>query len=506
MAGFKLNMKRSKSIYSVIALAVLAGGLCASPVLASKGDLVTKNVKPKAADPVVVTLGKAEVLNLPSNVSDVLVADPSVIDVQAIQSNKLYVVGLAVGNTNVIILDAKGNVLKKMDFHVAQDIDAIQSFVDRLFPDEQVKVSSVHKQIVLTGQVSNPEASSKVTNVVGRYVADLQGSAGKTADQLVSNLLEVRGEQQVLLKVKILEAKRSVLKELGVNTRANDPDELAVTTLFGNSQLSSRTSNGNSLSFGGGDGVSITGQAVGIATGYLDTNITGIGLLGVSLNALEDQNLVNVLAEPNLTAVSGQQAGFLAGGEFPVPTGRDQNGNITIEFREFGVSLNFKPIVLSDKRINLQMNTEVSSLDSSNAVTLADIKVPGLDIRRAETTVELPSGGSLMIAGLLQSEAAKSMASLPGVSKTPILGDLLKSDSFRRDESELIVLVTGYLVEPFSHGGDAMLPDKNGQNQPIDKRQPSEMSKIFSDNMRKKYPVKDLSVLKENGPYGYLLD
>jgi len=148
----------------------------------------------------------------------------------------------------------------------------------------------------------------------------------------------------------------------------------------------------------------------------VDSGLDGIGQIGIALNALEERNLVNILAEPNLTAVSGEQAGFLAGGEFPVPAGRDQVGNVIIDFREFGVSLNFKPVVLSGERISLQMNTEVSSLDFESAVTLANLQVPGLDIRRAETTVEIPSGGSLMIAGILRSDTLEGMAGLPGIS------------------------------------------------------------------------------------------
>jgi pilus assembly protein CpaC len=236
---------------------------------------------------------------------------------------------------------------------------------------------------------------------------------------------------------------------------------------------------------------------MGLGGLFLDTGINGVGQLGVFLEALEEENLVNVLAEPNLTAVSGQQAGFLAGGEFPVPTGRDQFGNITIEFREFGVSLNFRPVVLSDKRINLQLNTEVSSLDNTNAVVLSDLVVPGLDIRRAETTIELPSGGSLMIAGLLQSETAKGMNGLPGIKNTPVLGDLISSDSFSRDETELVVIVTTYLVESYA--------DKE-KSEKVPREQNSQMAKIFAGNIRRMFNLDDEEVFAGQGAYGYMLD
>ena len=215
------------------------------------------------------------------------------------------------------------------------------------------------------------------------------------------------------------------------------------------------------------------------------------------LSALEEENLINVLAEPNLTAVSGQQAGFLAGGEFPIPSGRDQYGNITIEYREFGVSLNFKPVVMSDKRISLQLNTEVSSLDSANGVTLADLVVPGLDIRRAETTIEIPSGGSLMIAGLLQSQTAEGLKGLPGIKDTPVLGDLISSDSFQRDETELVVIVTGYLVEPYAEKEETKKHEKTNNGR---------LSRIFSDNIRRTYELEDDNMFAKAGAFGYIVD
>ncbi|HBR68761.1 MAG TPA: phospholipid-binding domain-containing protein, partial [Rhodospirillaceae bacterium] len=228
------------------------------------------------------------------------------------------------------------------------------------------------------------------------------------------------------------------------------------------------------------------------------SGIGGIGAIGLFLNALEEENMINILAEPNLTAVSGEQAGFLAGGEFPVPVGRDQVGNLVIEFREFGVSLNFKPVVMSDKRISLQMNTEVSSLDFDNAITLADTQVPGLSVRRADTTVEIPSGGSLMIAGLLQSEAVEGMAGLPGIRKTPVLGDLVSSKNFQRDETELVVIVTSYLVEPHAD-------ENKAAEVPAEQQRP--LAASFAANMRRTFGLEeDDELFAKSGAFGYLLD
>lgn len=493
-----INASGPQKFLALLTLLALVA-LPAVSVWAAKGDLepIINIEDIKAPPPLYVTLGKAELIDVEGDLADILVADPSIIDVTAIQSNRLYVVGMNVGDTNLIALDAGGNVIRRLDVHVKYDLQAIQSLIEDLFPDEHATVSSVHDQILLTGTVSTPDAATKISSVVGRYVSNLQDQSGKTVDELISNLLEVRGEQQVMLQVKIVEATRNVLKELGLQTALNDPNELSATTIFGGTPSGSATSRGDSLSFATGAGIALSQEATGIGRILADTGLRGIGQIGLVLNALEEENLVNILAEPNLTAVSGEQAGFLAGGEFPVPVGRDQVGNLVIEFREFGVSLNFRPVVLSDQRISLQMQTEVSSLDTDNAIILSDVTVPGLDVRRAETTVEIPSGGSLMIAGLLQSDAVKGMSGLPGVRKTPVLGDLVSSDSFRRNETELVVIVTPYLVEPYAETTRA---------DPVPKQENNPLARVFAANIRRVFKLEDESIFALDEQFGYLLD
>ncbi len=492
-----MKFRESRAAGFLRAVVVIALGAFAMPGYghAEKGMLEDIRSESKIEAPVYITLGKADLVALDGDIADVLVANPAVIDVQAVQSNRLYVVGLQVGDTNLIALDANGDVIRKIDIHVRYDLQAIQAMVHDLYPDEDVTVKAVHDQVLLTGKVSTPDIASKISKVVGSYVGDLQDEKG-TVDELIANLLTVKGEQQVMLQVRIIEASRSVIKELGIETNLNDTDELATSTIFGGQPSGSTTGLG-SLAFGTGAGIGLSRDPAGIGRILADTGISGIGDIGIFLRALEDESLVHILAEPNLTAVSGQQAGFLAGGEFPVPVGRDQVGNIVIEFREFGVSLNFKPVVMSDKRISLQLNTEVSSLDFDSAITLADVNVPGLDVRKADTTVEIPSGGSLMIAGLLQSESVKGMSGLPGISKTPILGDLVKSDRFRRDETELIVIVTPYLVEPYGNKTRA-------EQAPAQRDNP--LARSFAVNVRQSYEVEDDSIFADDEKYGYLLD
>jgi len=294
-------------------------------VLSSQGGFAAKDSvaaihKAAGQAPLYVPLGKAELISVQGDVADILVADPTIVDVVAVQSNRLYVSGLRVGDTNLIALDAQGDIVKQIDLHVKYDLSAIQALVGELFENEDVTVGSIHDQILLTGTVSNAAVASKITNIVGHYVGDLQDN-DRSADELVSNLLEVRGEQQVMLQVKIVEAQRSVLKELGVETNANDPNNLAAQNLFDSLPPSSTGGNGLAASAAGGAGLAFANPSAASFSFLRDSGIDAIGTLGLFINALEEQSLINILAEPNLTTVSGEQAGFLAGGETPVPSG-----------------------------------------------------------------------------------------------------------------------------------------------------------------------------------------
>lgn len=492
-----------KSLYKgLTARSILVLGLVAffaMPILhvwAAKGDLVSMGAEKKLNAPLQITLGKAELVQIPGNVADVLVADSDVVSVQAVQSDRLYLVGRSIGDTNLIALDENGDIIKKLDVHVAYDLTAIQSLVNDMFPNESVELRSIHGRMVMTGKVSTPDKAAKITNLVNHYVVELTGKEA-SADEIISNHLEVRGEQQVMLQVRVVEASRSFIRDFGIQTVFNDANEAAASQIFGGTRPSSVRGGGLSLSGGTGAGVALPNDPAGAFRLLSGSGIAGIGDIGVFINALEREDLVSVLAEPNLTAISGQQAGFLAGGEFPVPVGRDQVGNIVIEYREFGVSLNFRPVVLSEDRISLQLNTEVSSLDFVNAVGAGDLIVPGLDIRRAETTLEIPSGGTLMMAGLLQSDAVEGLAGLPGIRKAPILGDLISSKSFSRNETELVVLVTPYLVKPFA--------DKSRAEE-LPPKQQNALAQAFAINIRNRYAKVDDAILNADQNFGYILD
>jgi len=377
-----------------------------------------------------VTLGKAEIVKLDGAVSDVLVADPSIVDVMAIKNDRLYVVGSALGDTNIMALDENGDVLKKLNVHVRMDTDKISAVVNELYPNENVKIKALTDQVVLTGEVSTPAVANKITNLVGHYAGEVSGMDGVPIDQIIVNMLGVRGEQQVMLRVKIVEVSRSALKDLGVG-------------------LDGGTIPGSDVAIDTAENLALTAP-LQFANALLSYNSGSFGPLSLNISALEQEGIVNTLAEPNLTAISGEQAGFLAGGEFPIPTQIDENGNLVFEFRPFGVSLNFRPVVMSEERISMQLTTEVSTATFDRNLQLNGINVPTFNVRRAETTVELPSGGTLMIAGLLQSDSISGLSGIPGASDVPVVGDLIKSDTFQRQETELLVMITPYTVSPFA--------------------------------------------------------
>lgn len=463
----------------VVLLLCFVGG-----AYASKTDLPNVAAKTVHQDPMLVlTQGMAEIVDLEGNVADIMVANPSIVDVMALQSNRLYLVGANLGSTNVIAVNAAGDVISRLTVHVKMDDKVLERLIHELYPDEAVSVRSLTSQLIITGHVSSPSVAEEIMTLASHYAGDVAGEDVDHIDEFVVNMMTVGGESQVMLKVKIIEASREILKELGLETAlSNAPGGSLATASFA---TTSQTG--------------LTEDPMGVLNVLKDTGVGGLGTLQMTINALETTNLVNTLAEPNLTALSGEQAGFLAGGEFPVPVGRDRDGNIVIEYHPFGVSLNFRPTVLDKNLISLQLDTEVSSLSRQNSLTLEGINIPGFNVRRASTTVEMASGGSLMIAGLLKSDVTKGLAGLPGINDVPVLGDLVSSDSFQREETELLVMITPYIVEPYA--------DKKAvQEVPGLKNNP--LAAAFSDNVSKLFKAGRLpdSLFSEDKRYGYLID
>lgn len=413
-------MKKGVSKFVMAAAAIV---LCAGISIVAHGATTP------ASQTISLTAGKAETIGLPQDAADILVANPGIADVGSLRADRLYVVGRGVGDTNILAFDANGRQIADIAVQVGVDDDSLRKAIRELFPKERIEVRTINNNVVLKGSVSTPVMANQVRDLATRFIG--QGATNRT----LVDLMRVRGEQQVMLKVKVLEVQRNILREMGVN--------LEVDNILGGA-TNQITGSGSTTP---GFGISATQFGSGVLSMLQRGNF---GPLTVELEGLETAGLLSTLAEPTLTAVSGESAGFLAGGEFPIPASRDQNGNVTLEFRQFGVSLSFIPTVMSEENISLQLTSEVSERSDADGVTLQGTLIPGLSVRRAQTTVQMASGGTIMIAGLLRSRATQGLNGLPGFKDMPILGELFKSRSFQRGESELVFLVTPYLVEPFA--------------------------------------------------------
>jgi pilus assembly protein CpaC len=393
-----------------------------------------------AAQTLDLPLSKAAVIHLPVDAVDVLVTNPDIADAVIRTSRRAYILGQGIGQTNAFFFDANGELIVDLDIRVERDMRALQTSIDRFLPDARIQVEAMNNHIVLSGMAPDASSADSALQLARRWVDNPEN---------VLSMIAVQGRQQVMLNVRIVEMQRTIVRQLGINlSAAAQLDDLAVSvateqqfSLVGRA-LSGLSSNLTYNNTGGGDISSVTGL----------------------VQALERVGLVRTLAEPNLTAISGEPANFLAGGEFPVPTGRDRDGNIMVEYKQFGVGLGFTPMVLSEGRISLRISTEVSELSSQGSLELGasttrddqgnitgvveGVTIPALNVNRAETTVELPSGGSLVLAGLIQEETRQNLDGVPGVQNLPVLGALFRSRDFENQETELVVIVTPYLVDP----------------------------------------------------------
>lgn len=419
-------------------------------------------------------LNKALVIDLPEDAHDILVADPNLADAVTRTSKRIYLFGKAVGQTNIFIFGDGGREIVSLDLEVERDISGLEANIRRFIPESDIKVEIVSDNIVLTGSVRTPQDSARAVQLADaflkggeattRNISLTGGSNGGDAaifaerrqvSQIV-NMLTIEGEDQVTLKVTVAEVSRQVLKQLGFN-----------------GSISSTTS-GNGFEFANPSnlGAAIDG-ASRIASGAI-----GSGSLRFAsyLNAMEQAGVMRTLAEPSLTAISGEQAKFYVGGDFRIAAQQDvsldKDTNTTVVKREvetvdYGITLNFKPVVLSPGRISLKIETNVSEPTYEGNVVSGNYGrgIPGstyMSVRKRETstTVELPSGGSIVIAGLVQDNVRQAMSGLPGMSKIPIFGTLFRSKEFLRNETELVIIATPYLVRPVSRNQIAR-PDDN---------------------------------------------
>jgi len=451
--------------------------LALSLTLAPVHVYATSTVIAPSGQTLSVGISKGLVLRLDRAASNIFVADPAVADIQIKSPTIIYVVGKAVGATTLFALDSKDQVIMNSRIEVHADTDGLQNAIHQLLPASDIRVKSVSDSVVLAGPLKTASEGDDIQRIAARYVPDPK--------QLV-NQMQLNAPNQINLQVKVAEVSRTVLKQLGVNWQnvynngtiafglmSGGASTVATTAV--SSLLSTNTSSGSIVpNLPGNTAVGFNTGGTAIQSGATVNNLYG-GLnsgsksINTLITALENHGLVNILAEPNLTALSGQKASFLAGGEFPVPVPQSGSGGaavVTIDYKQFGVGLTFVGTILSDNRISLHVEPEVSQIDTSTEIQVAGVTVPGLSERRAETTVELASGQSFAIAGLMQNNTTQNISKYPWLGDIPILGALFRSTAFQRDETELVIIVTPYIVQPVSSAQLAMPTD--GMTTPTD--------------------------------------
>jgi pilus assembly protein CpaC len=393
-----------------------------------------------------LVMGKSIVIDTSIAVTRVSVAAPEIVDTVVLSPRQIYVTGKALGTTNLTLWGADDRVFTVFDLEVAADLSRLKATLHEILPEETIRVTATHDAITLSGEISSATRLSQVLAVAEAF-----------APKKVVNLLQVAGVHQVMLEVRVAEMSRSLVRRLGFNF------------------VPSTTSPNSSGSKTGGN-IGLSGlNGLASITGLTDTNTnlplnfssavtalfrfyTGDFSLTGFIDALKENGLVKILAEPTLVALSGQTAHFLAGGEYPIPVPQ-QLGTVTITYKTFGVGLSFTPTVLGDNKIGLTVTPEVSDLDLSNAVTISGFLVPALTVRRASTVIELADGQSFAIAGLLRDEVRETISKFPLLGDIPILGALFRSSSFRKNETELIIIVTPRLVKPLDPSKQALPTD-----------------------------------------------
>ncbi len=461
-----------------------------------------------------VPVNRSTLVSFPVEMSEVAVANPDIADVHASGPSNLTVIGKKLGQTNLRVFDKNGALIREIDVQVGHDLPAIRRALKNFLPDQTIGVEMVHTSIALTGFVSSADAAERAVKIVKDFVrstSDVSSADKEPVQELIDNgdaqilnMLQVTSGQQVMLRVRVGEINREALKNLGI-------DLSAVGIVDGV----------NTISLGTGAGIGslvapastseptlLPGQFL-LPGGRTPTNTRGVfsgvwrpgaGTFGGLVKALERDGLFKLLAEPNLVAVSGEEAEFLAGGEIPVPVvqGGSNTNNISIEYKPFGVAVKFTPIVLSENRVRMAVQPEVSEISAENAIRVSGFEIPSISTRRAKTTIELAPGESFMIAGLIKDQMRATIDQVPGAKELPVLGALFRSNEFRRNETELVIAVTPYLVDPVKTD-DVKLPTDNF-------RPASQMDMFFYGKLGGVSGSASAPTAGPEGPVGFMVD
>lgn len=426
------------------------------------GCLLMVSLRSQAlADDLFVPVNRSVLVTLKDDAEEVQVASPEIADIHAHNPKNITIIGKKIGQTTVRIFSASGGMLRDIGVTVGYDLPAIRKALKEFLPNEAIAVDRVGSKIALTGQVSGAGVIDSAVQIVQGFIATDRsiastGTNTATMPPEIMNMMQVISGQQVMLRVQIGEIRREALKILGMNLNA-------ISRAAGTGMIGLGTGAGiTGLTAGSEGAFTFSGSpptdTQGILIGRWQPDGTSGNTIAGAIRALERDGLFKLLAEPNLVAVSGEEAEFLAGGEIPVPVVSGSSSNsVSIEYKPFGVALRFTPQVLSENRMRLVVLPEVSEISSENAVTISGFSIPSISTRRAKTTVELAPGESFMIAGLIKDQTSATVEQLPGVKEVPVLGALFRSTEFQRNETELVIAVTPYIVDPLK-GSDVKLP------------------------------------------------
>ncbi|WP_128563831.1 type II and III secretion system protein family protein [Methylobacterium crusticola] len=403
-----------------------------------------------------LTMGRSLVIDLPRDAKEVFVANPKVANAVVRSTRKVFIIGVENGATSIFVMDADGRQIAALDVTVGRDLNVLRQTLNGSIPGGRFDVRPAGDSVLLTGSVNSAGEAQQAVDIANAFVGIGGGGGARGA---VINNLTIRGKDQVMLRVTVVEVSRQVLKQFGINTSASWSPLNPLNVANGGPRPSDFV---NETPF------PLSGQSFPEGNRLQASVRAGGFSLQATLRAFEQAGVSRVLAEPTLTAISGESANFTAGGEIPVPTsqsctalvgsgaGASSNCAVGIEFKPYGVALNFTPVVQSENRISIRVGTNVTELDPQNAILVSNgntnISVPALTVRKSETTVELPSGGTMMTAGLIQQRTRQAINGLPGLLNLPILGALFRSRDYQRQETELMIMVTPFIAKPMDPG------------------------------------------------------
>jgi pilus assembly protein CpaC len=450
----------------------LLGLFAAVPLRAAEAGSERVNVE-RSGRFLALGIGKSVVIDLPRDAKDVLVANPGIANAVVRSARRAYLIGVAVGQTTVVFFDGDGRQIVAYDIEVGRDAAGVRDALRRIIPSASIRVDAVNDSVVLSGVVANALDAQNAFDTAAKLVGD---------SKKVVNGLVIKDKEQVLLKVSVAEVQRSVIKQLGIDLNGAS---IAIGT--------------TSLNFNINNPFSVQGSPITSTSVAPTFHLPNGGSITATLRAMEQTGVLRTLAEPNISAVSGESAKFLAGGEFPIPSGISCTGTVCtpqITFKQFGILLEFLPVVLSEGRISLRVATEVSELTSEGAA----FGVPALKVRRASSTVEVPSGGAMVLAGLIQEQTKQNINGLPGLMNLPVLGGLFKSRDYQNGLTELVIIATPYLAQPVARQALSR-PDDGFANA-------SDPATIFLNQVNRVYGTPGAVEGRRSlhGNYGFILD